>query len=122
MTDRFYRNTKFSKTLSGTYQTEGYVEVQERGKLALLIDYTKGNEDTLRIKIEFSDDGNTWFQETAETIAAGVATVTQIERELTGSQKSRMLFNISAEYFRVWVKGTGVDPTGGTVKVRYKLE
>ena len=53
----------------------------------LLLDFTftKGSLTYCFIKVEYSDDGATWFQQTSEATSAGVSTLSSQEYKLTGT-------------------------------------
>lgn len=90
-------------------------------QLILYIDYTKGGLSSAQIKIEFSDDGVDWYQETHDdpgAPAAGLVTMSEsiMTREITITGKFRIPLPITDQYIRVSVKGTG-DPTGSSMKV-----
>jgi len=76
-------------------------------KLILLIDFTIGSLTSCEIKIEFSDDGDTYYQETNSSIAAGTNTLTVNENKLSATGKYVLDVDYTARYIKVSAKGTG---------------
>jgi len=78
-------------------------------QLILYVDYTKGSLTTAEIKIEFSDDGSDWYQETVDDVAASTGIITERPgvRSLADSGKFRIPIKINDQYIKVSIKGTG---------------
>lgn len=76
-------------------------------QLVLLIDFTKGSLTSLEIKVEFSPDNTTFYQETAEVVSTGTSTMSLLEHTTTATGKYRILIPINDRFVKVSVKGTG---------------
>lgn len=86
-------------------------------QLILLIDYTKGSSDNLDLKIEFSHDGTNYYQETFQSISAGVSTNTLGEHLFAASGSYALEIPIKYEYIKVSVKArTNATGTSCTLK------
>ena len=82
----------------------------ESTELVLDFTYTKGSLTSCSIKIEFSTDGTTWFQEQSETTSAGVSTVSDRTHLLTGAataRKGSITISMTHPMVRVSAIGTG---------------
>jgi len=79
----------------------------ENNQLMLYVDVTLGSLTSVELRVEFSDDGSTYFQEVEETIASGSATANTLEHAMTASENYRFAIPIQDRYIRVAVKGTG---------------
>jgi hypothetical protein len=69
--------------------------------------YTKGSLTSVEIKIEFSQDGTNFVQETNKVISGGTTTLTVNEYTSTTSTNFHISLPIMANYIRVSAKGTG---------------
>ena len=103
-------------TLTGAYAgNEAEVAKEFRSGISLFISYTKGDETTMEIKIEFSPQSDTegaedWYQETSDS----GGTITLFERQFTGTglYKVDVPGTPKEDKIRISVKGTGGGPTG----------
>ena len=77
-------------------------------QMIILADFTIGSLTDAQIKIEFSPDGITYYQETADSSpSSGVVTETVIVRKLTATGKYRIAVPIKDNYIKISVIGTG---------------
>ena len=70
--------------------TWGYTndeQVRNTDATHLILDYafTIGSLTSASMKVEYSDDGATWFQHTSSSTSAGVSTLSSQEYKLTGT-------------------------------------
>jgi len=75
-------------------------------QLILLVDYTKGASDDMRLKVEFSSDGTNYYQETMSTLSTGVDTTELLEHKLGASGAYRLVIPIKDQFVKVSVKAT----------------
>jgi len=76
-------------------------------QLLVLVDFTKGSLTSLEVKVEFSADDTTYYQETVATFSAGTSTGVVNEYAITATGKYRLAIPISDRFIKVSVKGTG---------------
>lgn len=80
---------------------------QHISQVNLYVDLTLGSLTSAEIKVEFSDDGTNWYQETRESLTGGTATMTVFERTFTADAAARISFPVKDKWMRVSAKGTG---------------
>ena len=87
--------------------------------VALEIIYTKGDETSLQVKLEVSNDGGTTYtQQVAESTSSGTVTVALAERSFSATGNYALFITpIKGLLVKISVKATGGTPTG-TVGVR----
>ena len=78
-----------------------------RNQLNLLVKFTIGSLTDARIKVEFSHDGSTYFQDTFELISGTTSTLSLGEYVLTGTGNYVISIPIKFSYIKVSAKGTG---------------
>jgi hypothetical protein len=78
-----------------------------QNELLLYIDFTLGSLTDAQIKIEFSNDGITYFQECSGLVSAGVETDSLLVHKLTGTGKFRIPVQIKDRFIKISVIGTG---------------
>lgn len=76
-------------------------------QLIVLVQFTIGSLTDGRVKIEFSPDGTTWYQETTSSVAAGVETDSVLEHAFTASGNYRLAIPLLDRFVRISAKGTG---------------
>ena len=92
-------------------------DVHLGNQLIVLLAFTKGDLTTAEIKVEFSNDGTTYYQETAESFTAGAGTLSLAERAISATGNYRIAIPIRDRYIQISVKGTGtVDGSSMAVK------
>lgn len=79
----------------------------ENNQLILLVSFTIGSLTSAEIKVEFSDDNTTFYQETSEAVASGVATASLASHTFTATGNYRIPISIGDRYIKVSTKGTG---------------
>ena len=94
--------------LTGSY-VAGTVLEQKQGKnqLVLLVNFTKGSLTTAEIKVEFSPDNSSYYQETFQSVSGGTATETLGEHTISATGLYRIMIPIKDRYVKVSAKGTG---------------
>jgi len=94
--------------LTGSYVAGTVIEQTHRQNQAvILVSFTKGSLTTAEIKVDFSPDNSTWYQETFQSVTGGTATETLGEHQIGASGNYRILIPIKDRYIRVSTKGTG---------------
>lgn len=113
-----------SKALTGAYVTYGEVQAGHgRDKILLELEYTKGDETTCEVKIQFSKDRDftTAFEQVINTNSSGVQTVNSMVYQLTGTQNVIIPVESYGYYWRVQAKATGGTPTG-TLDAGFRMD
>lgn len=86
-------------------------------QLNLLASFTIGSLTDAQIKIEFSHDGVTYYQETADSApSTGVVTESVIVRKLTATGNYRITLPIKDNYIKISAIGTGTV-TSSSLKI-----
>lgn len=78
-----------------------------RSQLILYVDFTIGSLTDAQIKVEFSNDGTTYYQETFSSISTGTSTESLGVHKLTASGNYRIAIPIKDNYIKVSSIGTG---------------
>lgn len=78
-----------------------------RNQLILLVSFTIGSLTTAEIKVEFSHDGTTYYQETFGSITAGTETDTIGIHQIGATGNYRIPVQTKDRYVRVSAQGTG---------------
>lgn len=104
---------------TASYVAGTVFSTDEHNFLGIFVEYTKGDETSLQLKIESSIDGGaTYAQQTAEATSGGTVTVTLAERTFVGTGNYWVIVTpIKAYQIKISVKTTAGTPTG-TVGVR----
>lgn len=78
-------------------------------KLLVLIDFTIGSLTSAEVKVEFSDDGTTYYQETnLSSPTSGVITLSNNVYSMTATGKYLVVIkDIIARYIKISANGTG---------------
>lgn len=87
-----------------------------QNQLILYVDLTLGSLTGSDVKVEFSNDGQDWYQESYATVASGVETDVPLVHTFTDDGKFRIPIPIKDNYVRISVKGTGTV-TGSSAKI-----
>lgn len=99
--------------LGGSNQKDSTLESLFRNnQLVALFQVTLGSLTTVDIKIEFSNDGTTWYQEAYDAIgtpASSAVTITEslITRSFAASGNYRVAIPMLDQFCRISAKGTG---------------
>ena len=83
------------------------IDPVSNNQLVLYFDFTLGSLTSAELKVEFSDDGVNYYQETTSSLASGTSTDKLTEHTISATGKYRLAFQICDRYIRVSVKGTG---------------
>lgn len=92
----------------------------DQNQLIIEADFTKGSLTSLQIKVEFSEDGTNYYQETSKSTTGGTETDTLVEHEVTASGAYRLAIPIMDRYIKISSKGTGTV-TGSSLAISGKL-
>lgn len=103
-----------SAVLTAAYVAGTVFSSDEHNTLGVLVDYTKGDETSLEVKIESSiDGGTTYAQQITETATGGSIAVALAERTFTATGKYWVVVHpFKADTVKISVKATGGTPTG----------
>lgn len=91
------------------FKSEGGVHLQNQ--LVLYFDFTIGSLTDLLIKIEFSPDNVTYYQETTSSISNGVSTDTATVHKFSATGKYRIALPIKDRFIRISANGEGTVTT-----------
>lgn len=78
-----------------------------RNQLIIYADFTIGSLTDGQIKVEFSHDGTTYFQESFSSISTVLDTVSLGTHKFTATGKYRIAIPIKDNYIKISVIGTG---------------
>lgn len=110
------RSIRSSAVLTGSYVSATVLSPQgvvpsadpvANNKLVLLVEFTLGSLTSAELKVEFSDDGTTYYQETNASVSSGITTLTNNAYTVTSTGNYVIDLDYSARYIKVSVKGTG---------------
>lgn len=87
--------------------TEAYPDRFPKNQIVIDVAFTLGSLDYGLIKLEFSHDGTTYFQEVTEGVSGGVITDTLAERKLPATGNYSIPVPIKAQYVKISAKGSG---------------
>ena len=94
--------------LTNTYVAGTVIgEAQEYNQYAFEIQFTLGSLTSADIKLEFSEDNSTWYQETFSSISGGTDTLTLGIHRLTSSGNYVLNCGMLSRYYRISVIGNG---------------
>ncbi len=82
-------------------------QVHLQNQLIVLVDFTIGSLTTAEIKIEFSPDNTTFYQEAFTAISGGTSTETLGAHQIGATGKYRLAIPIKDRFIKISVKGTG---------------
>ena len=85
-------------------------------QLVVLVDFTIGSLTTAELKVEFSTDNSTFYQQVGTAYSTGTTTVAVNEYSLGATGKFEIPMPIKARYIKISVIGTGTV-TNSTVTV-----
>ena len=96
--------------LTTSYVTSNSFNIQGANQLQLLVSFTKGDSDGCRLKIEFSEDGSSWYQESIVEYSSGDANHSPLARKIEDSANLVLSVPTSSSFLRV----SGQAITSGT--------
>ncbi len=111
-----FRAVRASTVLTGSYVAGTVLGPLGKGQrtdpvdnnqLNLYVSFTIGSLTSAEIKVEFSDDGTTYYQETASAISSGTSTDSVLAHTVTATGNYRIPIAIADRYIKVSAKGTG---------------
>ena len=93
-------------------------DCERYNQLMIYIQYVKGSLTSFQIKVEFSHDGVTYYQQTFESIAGGVATCTPGYYKFTpsGDKNYMIAIPIKGSKIKISAQGNGTV-TGSSLKI-----
>lgn len=97
--------------LTGSYVASTAQDVSAYSQLMFHIQFTKGNADSMYLKVEFSQDNSVWVQETFELVNGAEAVGTLGYHPYTVTGNYRLPIEVCDKYVRVSVIGNGADVT-----------
>ena len=92
------------------------LSLTSKNQVILYVDFTIGSLTSLELKVEFSPDGVTYFQETSIDVSSGTWTVNLFEYTITASGQYRIAIPIKDKYMKISAKGTGTV-TSSSLKI-----
>ena len=100
-----------SAPLTTSYITSDNFNIQGANQLQLLVSFIKGESNGCRLKIEFSEDETTWYQESmvSEFPAVNDVKHTPITRRVEDSVNLVISIPISASFFRIGAQAIALD-------------
>lgn len=82
-------------------------DCENKNQLILYVDFTLGSLTSVSLKIEFSPDGDNYYQESLGTILANDITEAGVTHTLTATGKVAIALPIKCSYIKVSAIGTG---------------
>jgi hypothetical protein len=95
-----------SAVLTTSFVDSEIMNIQGANQVQLLVSFTKGDSTGCRMKLEFSEDRSTWYQEsmTDESPSANDVEHTLIARKISDTGNYAISIPVSASYLRVSVQ------------------
>lgn len=78
-----------------------------RNQLIVYADFTIGSLTDAQLKVEFSRDGVTYYQETFSSISSGTDTLSLGVHKMTATGKYRIALDVMDRYVKISAIGTG---------------
>jgi len=100
-------NSYVNGTVIGPVGNSTAFDPQEQNQLIIYVTLTLGSLTSASIRVEFSDDGTTYYRETEETIASGTATTTVLVHTMAATDNFRFAIPIQDKNIRISAIGTG---------------
>ena len=100
-------NSPVAATVLGPQGIGSNVDPVENNQLVVLVAFTKGSLTSAELKVEFSDDGSTYYQETVSSISGGTSTDSLLTHTFTASGNYRIPIPLIDRYIKISVIGTG---------------
>ena len=102
------KNVRAAAILTNSYVAGTVIsDLEGLNQLTLYVAFTIGSLTSLEVKVEFSPDGTTFYQETFEALSAGTATDSLGEHTMAATGNYRIPIPIQCHSVRVSAKGTG---------------
>jgi len=93
--------------VAGTVLDYSNVNPSQYNQLVILWSFTIGSLTSGELKVEFSHDGTTYYQETFSSVSSGTSTESLGEHTQTGTGNYRLAIPLKDNYVKISVKGTG---------------
>jgi hypothetical protein len=92
-----------SAVLTTSFVVSETMNIQGANQVQLLVSFTKGNSDGCRLKVEYSENGSVWYQESAvdEFPSPNDVKHTLIARQIDETGNYVVSIPVSASYLRV---------------------
>jgi len=104
---KFY-NVRAAAILTGSYVAGTVIEeTHNLNQLIIYADFTVGELTDCDIKVEFSPDNNSFYQDSSEAIASGESTVSAKHYTLSATGKYRLALPIKDRYIKISATGNG---------------
>jgi hypothetical protein len=115
-----------SAALTSSYVAGTVINVEDFGMLVLLVRYTMGtgeSSNAVVLKVEFSTDGTSFYQQTDNeaTVALRAYTFTAVSSPGTYDAFAVVLPVTGISHVRVSAKETGVASNAGTCEIKYAI-
>jgi len=115
--DYIIRSSRDAAILTASYVAGTIADnIDEYNQLLLLVQFTLGSLTSAQIKVEFSHDQITWFQEVSSVIDGGSSKDSLMEHTITATGNYTIPTQLKAKHVRVSAKGTGVV-TSSSMKI-----
>jgi hypothetical protein len=106
--DYVQKSVRAAAILTNSYVAGTVIDsAHEYNQLIVLVDFTKGSLTSGEIKVEFSPDGTTYYQETFQAVSTGTATETLGVHTIAADGKYRISIPIMDRYIKISANGTG---------------
>lgn len=102
--------------VAGTVLSYANANPALRNQLNILAAFTIGSLTDAQIKVEYSHDGTTYYQETFEAVSATTSTLSLGVYKLSATGNYVISIPIKASYIKISAIGTGVV-TGSSLKL-----
>ena len=118
--------------LTSSYVAGALISTDEANALCIDVIYTKGDETSVQMKVESTNDAgaldpstSAWYQQVTSTASGGTVTLAPAEYSMTAAsaaatQKWTIVINpVKGTGFKISFKATGGTPTGTFSAVAY---
>lgn len=108
MFDYQIRDVRDAAILTSSYVAGTVIEASpEHNQLVILLAFTIGSLTSAEVKVEYSHDNSTYYQETASSVSGGTDTVSQVVHKVAASGNYQILVPVKARYIKISINGTG---------------
>lgn len=123
-----YRAVRAAAVLTNSYVAGTVVGAEDAGgdyphnvnQLIVYVDFTLGSLTSGQVKVEFSHDNVTYYQESFSSISGTTDTVSLGEHSFAATGKYRLAIPIKDKYIKISAKGTGtVTSSTMTINAAY---
>lgn len=110
----FPHTVRSSATLTTSYVAGTVISVDEQNAVCIQVDYTKGDETKMQLKLEASiDAGTSYGQQASESTSSGTITSSLAVREFSATGiYSFVVTPLKADRLKISVKAADGTPTG----------